>query len=148
MTATLPSFRLLDAAECETLLLAHRVGRLAFSFRDRVDIEPIHYVYSEGWIYGRTSPGTKLSALTYNRLVAFEVDEVDDLFSWRSVVVKGALFVLAPEDDGPMKRVWEQAVLQLQRIVPAAFTGDDPTPQRTVIFRIQTDQITGRQAIP
>jgi nitroimidazol reductase NimA-like FMN-containing flavoprotein (pyridoxamine 5'-phosphate oxidase superfamily) len=139
---------LLDAAECETLLSAHRVGRLAFSFRDRVDIEPIHYVYSEGWIYGRTSPGTKLRALTYNRLVAFEVDEVDALFSWRSVVVKGALFVLAPEDDGPMKGVWEQAVLQLQRIVPAAFTGADPTPQRTIIFRIQADQITGRQAIP
>ena len=146
MTTSAPRFRALDVAECETLLSAHQVGRLAFSFRDRVDIEPIHYVYWEGWIYGRTSPGTKLRALTYNRLVAFEVDEVDALFSWRSVVVKGALFVLAPEDFGPMNGVWEQAVFQLQRIVPAAFTADDPTPERTIIFRIQADQITGRQA--
>jgi nitroimidazol reductase NimA-like FMN-containing flavoprotein (pyridoxamine 5'-phosphate oxidase superfamily) len=147
VTTTTPSFRTLDVAECEALLSAHQVGRLAFSFRDRVDIEPIHYVYSEGWIYGRTSPGTKLRALTYDRLVAFEVDEVDALFSWRSVVVKGTLFVLAPEDDGPLSRVWEQAVFQLQRIVPAAFTAADPTPERTIIFRIQADQITGRQAI-
>lgn len=146
MTKATPSFRALDAAECEALLGAHHVGRLAFSFRDRVDIEPMHYVYSEGWIYGRTSPGTKLRALTYNRLVAFEVDEVDALFSWRSVVVKGTLFVLAPEDDGPMSSVWEQAVSLLQRIVPAAFTADDPTPERMIVFRIQADLVTGRQA--
>ena len=52
------------------------VGRLAFTFHDRVDIEPISHVYSEGWVYARTSPGTKLTTVKHHPWVAFEVDEV------------------------------------------------------------------------
>lgn len=55
----------------------NRVGRLAFSFRDRVDIEPLHYVFRGGWLYGRPSPGSKLQTLRHNPWVAFEVDEID-----------------------------------------------------------------------
>lgn len=146
MTSPAPTFGSLDLAECEALLAAHHVGRLAFSFRDRVDIEPIHYVYADGWIYGRTGPGTKLRALTYNRWVAFEIDEVDALFDWRSVVVKGPLFVLTPDADGAANGAWDEAVALLRRIVAEAFTVDDPTPERTTVFRIQAEQITGRQA--
>ena len=40
---TTASIRDLDFAEIEAMLQSHRYGRLAFTFRDRVDIEPIHY---------------------------------------------------------------------------------------------------------
>lgn len=143
-----PSFRSLDGAECEALLSAHHVGRLAFSHHDTVDIEPIHFAYSGGWIYGRTGEGTKLRALAHNCWVAFEVDEVDALFEWRSVVVKGALYLLSPNGDGPLRGVWEQAAALMQRIVPEALSPDDPTPERTVLFRIRAAQVTGRQATP
>ncbi len=118
MTAPAPRIRTLDLRECEELLAAHHVGRLAFSYRDKVDIEPIHYVYSEGWIYGRTGEGTKLRTLAHNRWVAFEIDEVDGLFDWRSVVVKGALYLLAPSAD----ETWTYAVSLLQRVVPGALS--------------------------
>ena len=59
------------------LLGAHHVGRIAFTFHDRVDIEPISYVYADGSIYGRTSPGTKLATVRHHPWVAFEVDEVE-----------------------------------------------------------------------
>ena len=66
--------------ECLALLARNQVGRLAFTFHDRVDIQPLHYVYEAGWIYGRTSQGTKLATLAHHQWVAFEVDEVEGLF--------------------------------------------------------------------
>ena len=52
-----PTFRDLDAVEMVDLLARNHVGRLAYSFHDRVDIEPIHYVYADGAFYLRTEPG-------------------------------------------------------------------------------------------
>lgn len=103
-----PVFRELGREESEQLLLRNHVGRIAFAFHDRVDIEPIHYVFHGGWIYGRTSPGTKLTTIAHNRWVAFEVDEVQGLFDWRSVVVKGAFYLTgmdASADQDPDLRV-------------------------------------------
>jgi nitroimidazol reductase NimA-like FMN-containing flavoprotein (pyridoxamine 5'-phosphate oxidase superfamily) len=91
MTAK-PTFRELTRAECEAVLARCNLGRIAFSYRDHVDIEPIHYVLKDQWIYGRTTSGTKLRTLAHNRWLAFEVDEVEALFEWKSVVVKGALY--------------------------------------------------------
>lgn len=144
----MPTFRQLDTDECNALLAAHHVGRIAFSYHDRVDIEPIHYVHDAGWLYGRTAPGTKVRALAHNRWVAFEVDEADAAFDWRSVVVKGALYLLEPATEGPLQGEWEHAVSLLRSLMPDAFTANDPTPERDVIFRIHCDQVTGRQATP
>jgi nitroimidazol reductase NimA-like FMN-containing flavoprotein (pyridoxamine 5'-phosphate oxidase superfamily) len=142
-----PTFRALDAFECTAILAMHHVGRLAFAVNDRPDIQPIHYVFADGAIYGRTSDGAKRRALTLNRWVAFEVDEVDAAFVWRSIVVKGALSLLTPDDDGPLHGEWERGVVLLQRVVPEAFTVDDPTPERSIIFRIHIDEVTGRAAL-
>lgn len=81
---TPPVFRELTREECEALLAVSHVGRLAYTFRDRAEIEPIHYAFENGWIYGRTSEGSKLTAIDHNPYVAFEVDEVNGIFDWRS----------------------------------------------------------------
>lgn len=144
MTVSTPTFRTLDDIECTALLAAHHVGRIAFGYYGRVDIEPIHYVWSNGEIYGRTRDGTKLRAIVANRQVAFEIDEVGAMFDWRSVVVKGTLVVL--EADEAADGEWQRAVTHLRRIIPGAFTADDPTPERSIVFRIHAEQLTGRSA--
>lgn len=95
-TPTGPTFRSLTRAECDALLARNYVGRLAFSFHDRVDIQPIGYVYEAGWIFGRTSEGAKLTTLEHNRWLAFEVDEVRGPFDWTSVVVQGSFHRIDP----------------------------------------------------
>lgn len=134
----------LSREECDALLARNHVGRIAFSHRDRVDIEPIHYVYADGWLYGRTSHGTKLRALAHNRWVAFEADEIESDLAWRSVVVKGALYLLEP--DGAHAEAFAKAVEVLRAIMPEALSMADPTPERTIVFRIHADQVTGRSA--
>jgi nitroimidazol reductase NimA-like FMN-containing flavoprotein (pyridoxamine 5'-phosphate oxidase superfamily) len=139
-----PSFRELTREECEPLLARNHVGRIAFSYHDHVDIEPIHFVYETDWIYGRTADGTKLRALAHNRWVAFETDEVSAMFDWQSVVIKGALYLLEP--DGVRGETYDHAVEVLRRFTPEALSENDPVPDRTVVFRIHADQVTGRQA--
>ena len=140
------SIREMTRAESDTLLAKNHVGRIAFSYRDHVDIEPISYVFSDGWLYGRTTHGTKLRTLAHNRWVAFETDEISAQWEWQSVVVKGALYLL--DANGAHAEVYARAVDVLRSLVPHAFDDADPTPERTVIFRIHADQVTGRIAAP
>ena len=144
-----PSIRALTRPECLALLRRHQVGRIAFTFRDRVDIQPIHYVYSRGWLYGRTSEGAKLRTLARNRWVAFEVDEVRGPFDWVSVVARGAFYRLDPRAAVPKERAAAvRAAALLDTIVPNTLAMGDPVPSRTVLFRIHVDAVTGRRAVP
>src|SRR4051794_12288615 len=67
----LPAFRDLTKEECESVLACNHVGRMAYSFHDAVDIRPIHYVFDDTWLFGRTSPGDKLVTLQHHQWIAF-----------------------------------------------------------------------------
>ncbi len=141
-------FQVLNRAECDALLLSQSVGRLAFAFRDRVDIEPIHFVYQDGSIYGRTQFGTKATVLAHHPWVAFEVDEVRALFDWQSVVIHGRIEFPDPDGAPPQQEQYAKAVLAFRTLVPNAFTDDDPTPAREFVFVIAVQEISGRAASP
>jgi nitroimidazol reductase NimA-like FMN-containing flavoprotein (pyridoxamine 5'-phosphate oxidase superfamily) len=139
-------FRDLTRAESEAILSRNHVGRIAYSFHDRVDVEPIHYVYDEGWIYGRTALGAKLVTLSHHRWVAFEVDEIEGLFDWRSVIVHGAVYVLGGDDPALADPALAHGLALLRRLLPETLTEADPAPFRTVLFRVYASEITGREA--
>lgn len=144
MAGVTPVFRELTRAEAEALLRRHTHGRLAFAFRDRVDVEPIHYVFDGGWIIGRTGPGTKLTVLHHHPWVAFEVDEVQAMWTWQSVVAKGTVYMLEPDGSQYDAAARERAIDALRKILPVAFTDEDPLPERSLLFRIHVDELTGR----
>ena len=141
-----PTFRELSREECDVLLTRNHVGRVAFSFHDRVDVEPVHFVYAEGWIYGRTAPGAKVAILRHHPWVAFEVDEVEGLFDWRSVVAHGAVEI--PEADGSLadREAYERILARIRKVLPSALSASDPAPERVLPFRIHVDTISGRAA--
>jgi nitroimidazol reductase NimA-like FMN-containing flavoprotein (pyridoxamine 5'-phosphate oxidase superfamily) len=138
-----PIIRDLTPEEAEALLVRNQVGRIAYSQNDRVDMEPIHYVYDAPWIFGRTSRGSKLFMLALNSWCAFETDEVRGLFDWESVVVKG----LFSAHHGPFAEWdYDRALAAIRTLTPAALTEDDPTPQRNIVFGIHVSEITGRRS--
>ena len=141
-----PEFRALSKVECEKILSRNHVARLAFSFHDRVDIEPVHYVYERGWMFGRTSPGSKLQTIAHSHWIAAEVDEIDGIFDWRSVVVRGAFYTVSPEVPGVEADAWARGIELLRTLVPETGTADDPVPFRTIIFQVQVEETTGREA--
>ena len=147
-TPTGPTFRSLTRAECDVLLARNHVGRIAFSFHDRVNIQPISYVFEAGWLFGRTSEGHMLATLEHNRWIAFEVDEARGPFDWASVVVQGSFHQIDPEGTTYDQAAAQRAVHLLRSLVPESFTPDDPAAFRTVLFRISIGEMTGRAASP
>jgi nitroimidazol reductase NimA-like FMN-containing flavoprotein (pyridoxamine 5'-phosphate oxidase superfamily) len=73
--------------------------------------------------------------------VAFEVDEVEGPFDWKSVVIQGSYY----EEDLPNEGR-EETLAALRAASPQIFTDDDPTPFRDVLFRIHIRELTGRSA--
>jgi len=138
-----PIIRELNGDEAQSLLVRNNVGRIAFALHDRIDMEPMHYVYEAPWIFGRTSPGAKLLTLAHNQWCAFETDDVRGLFDWESVVVKGPF-----SPHGSPFATWDhdQAIAAIRRLVPDALTEADPMPHRDIIFGIHASEISGRSS--
>jgi hypothetical protein len=143
MPTIVPAFRDLPRAEAIAVLERHHVGRIAYSFRDTVDIEPIHFVFDGGWIFGRTSMGTKLARLAHHPWCAFEVDEAHDTYEWTSVVVKGSFHLVDAEQGVGL---YDRALAAVRRLSPDSFTPGDGAPHRTILFGICANEITGRSA--
>lgn len=143
-----PDIRELDNEAIDAILARNNVGRIAYAFRDRVDIEPIHYVYEDGWIYGRTSEGAKIATIRHNYWVAFEVDEVEEIFRWRSVVIRGGFYNLTEDDSPQGHELRALAVDILRRLIPETFRENDPTPERQILFRIAVQEARGLEAVP
>lgn len=139
-----PALGVLERAKCEEILSRNVVGRLGFTLHDRVNITPVHFAYEEGWIYGRTQPDGKLLPILRNRRVAFEVDEHEDLFNWKSVVVHGPLYLIEPDASEHEKVAYSIALRLLRRIVPSTLGDGDPEPFRNQLFRIQVSEISSR----
>lgn len=134
-----PVFKSLSATACRALLRAESVGRLAYLSGRRVDIQPVHYLLRGGWLLLRSAEGSKLTALAHNPYVAFEIDDVRGAFRWKSVVVRGTMYLL----DGDRRR---DALRAMRRVYPQTLTADDPTPERDILYGIHIDEMTGRMA--
>lgn len=139
-----PRISEMTADACHALLKHHHVGRMAYCFHDRVDIVPIHYVYSDGWLFARTSHGRKMDTLAHAPWAAFEVDEIDDAFDWRSVVVHGTVHSMEREGSPMDAEHWARGIELLREIVPETGTDDDPVPFRDLVFGIYAQTVTGR----
>lgn len=140
-----PLLTILDRfEECKAILARNNVGRIGFALQDRVSIVPVHYVYEGGWIYGRTGSGEKLRDLLCNRRVVFEVDEQPRLLDWRSVVVRGPLYLIEPGTTAAGASLHAKAVGLIRRVLPSLLSSSDPLPLRNQLFRIRVVEISGR----
>jgi len=145
MTPTRLRIDTLDSATNHEILARNTLGRLAFSFQDRVDIRPLNYTFRDEWIFGRTSPGEKLLTVRHHRWVAFQVDEIKDPFDWVSVVAHGPFYLLDAEESQKLAELTEEARTAIREADPQAFTSADATPERTLLFGIAVQELNGRK---
>jgi uncharacterized protein len=143
-----PRIRELKEREITALLARNHVGRVAFITADhRIELHPVHYVYAHGAIYGRVSFGAKYAAWLHRPYVAFEVDEVAGPFDWQSVVMHGTVYLLTANGEKNEREDYRRAMMAIRDLLPDAFTTRDPTPYRSVVFRIEPHETTGRAAV-
>ena len=142
----------LNAAQIEQLLANQVVGRIGYHLDGRTYVVPVTYAYRDGFIWGHTSEGLKVQMMRKNPRVCFEVDQMDDMANWRSVIVQGRFEELKGEDARHAMGVLMERLMPL--ITSASSTpthGMDPGSHRAdtagktaVAYRIVVDEKTGR----
>jgi uncharacterized protein len=146
---TKSEIRPLARESIHALVARNHLGRMAYSRGHLIDIEPVHYVYHEGWIYGCASRDVDLETMgTSWWPLALEVDEVDGPHDWRCVVVRGGFYTLSPRGAAWERAEYERAIEILQALPNAAEIAVDRTADSAVLFRIAVQEVTGRASTP
>ncbi|WP_332643792.1 pyridoxamine 5'-phosphate oxidase family protein [Aeromicrobium sp.] len=119
--------------QCESILRAEVVGRIAFSAPDGPHIVPINYSVVDEAIIVRTSPDSLLAAHGCGVMVAFEVDYINhNLRRGCSVVARGETEVVTdPAMAAHINQVWE----------PRPWAGGT----RPMLLRLRWSELSGRQ---
>lgn len=84
--------------ECWDRLAEQQLGRLVTHVGDVLDVFPVNYIVDGQSLVFRTAEGSKLTEVTINDDVLFEVDEYTDTDAW-SVVVRGTAHRLDTPDE-------------------------------------------------
>jgi len=123
---------ILARTDCLALLARRALGRVSVSIGALPVILPVTYRLSGDAVVLRTTPGTRFDAALRNAVVAFEVDDLDEVSGtgW-SVMVTG----LAQEIVGPDELGWAHT------LGLPSWTGGGETR----FIRIPCDEISGRR---
>ena len=88
----------LSSAEIEDLLRTEVVARLGCHAEGRTYVVPVTYAYDGDAVLVQSADGLKVRMMRQNPLVCVEVDHVDNLANWRSVIAWGRFEVLFGSD--------------------------------------------------
>ena len=134
----------LTAPQIEELLRTEVIARIGCLSDGRVYVVPVTYVYDGTYVWGHAMDGAKLRAMRADPHVCVEVEHVDDMSNWRSVIAWGTF----EECDGAD---WDTGLaLLVERIMPLlTFPPNSPPPdlsalRRGSVYRIRLDRKTGR----
>jgi nitroimidazol reductase NimA-like FMN-containing flavoprotein (pyridoxamine 5'-phosphate oxidase superfamily) len=142
----MPMLGELNKREIIDLLESQFLGRLGCHLDGETYIVPVNYVYQNNAVYAHSGDGKKIEMLRANPNVCFQVDQIDSMFKWKSVIVRGTFEELKDE-----KR--QQAMQDLiLRIMPNT---DDPAREPShainptlqdnlIVYRINIQKAKGR----
>ena len=141
----------LNKKQVEHLLYSIIIGRIGCHTDNITYVVPVTYAYDGKYIYGHTNEGMKIDMMRKNPLVCFEVDVIENMSNWRSVIAWGKF----EELKTPKER--EEGMLKLMDVVMPFMTGEttishpmkDTYPKyidamQGVVYRIKLTEKTGR----
>jgi hypothetical protein len=79
----------LRPGEITRVLRDGTVGRIGAHDGGRTYVVPVTYVYDGDAVYGHSTFGQKIRMMRRNPNVCFQVDEIDGMANWRSVIAQG-----------------------------------------------------------
>lgn len=79
----------LSDEQIDELLKRQVTGRLGCHYNGITYIVPVNYFYKDNVIYVHSGPGKKIDMMRNNPEVCFQVDEIENVFRWRSVIAWG-----------------------------------------------------------
>ncbi|MNK95030.1 Pyridoxamine 5'-phosphate oxidase [compost metagenome] len=136
----------LNKREIIEFLESKFIGRLGCHLNGETYIVPVNYVYQNNAVYAHSGEGKKINMLRANPRVCFQVDEIENMFKWKSVILWGTFEELKGQER-------QQAMQGLiLRIMP---TTDNPAREPShainpafqdylIVYRINIQEATGR----
>jgi nitroimidazol reductase NimA-like FMN-containing flavoprotein (pyridoxamine 5'-phosphate oxidase superfamily) len=79
----------LTTEETENLLRRSLIGRIGCNDGTLTYVVPISYAYDGQQIYCHTTEGLKVDILRKNPQVCFEVEQLESMANWQTVIVQG-----------------------------------------------------------
>jgi nitroimidazol reductase NimA-like FMN-containing flavoprotein (pyridoxamine 5'-phosphate oxidase superfamily) len=145
---------ILSNSMIDEVLESNIVGRLGYSDGNKIYIIPISYLfYNRKYIIAHSREGQKIDILRKNPNLCLEVDEIDNLSNWKSVILWGKYEEITnPTDryyalDLLIRKIMKWR-LKETAISPKQIELNDstilPDREKTIIYRIQIDNKSGR----
>jgi nitroimidazol reductase NimA-like FMN-containing flavoprotein (pyridoxamine 5'-phosphate oxidase superfamily) len=136
--------REIPEAECFELLRRNRIGRIAMRDGDSAYLVPISYACGDRVLYGHAAPGRKVQLLREWPRVAFQVDEIRNPATWKSVMVRGTWHEIHDRNEADSARLHLVNAFQGSLMSLTAGHGHRTTLTDAVLFLISIEEITGR----
>jgi hypothetical protein len=139
--------------ECIDLLNNNYIGHLAYISEGKPFTVPITYYYDQkDSILAYASEGHKIEAMRKNTAVSLQVEEINGVKDWISILVHGefkeitganANFLLHEFADGVKAIIHKKENLMPQYI--SEFTIDVYSRGITIVYRIKITKMTGKK---
>ncbi|SRR5579862_9332260 len=144
-------FGTLTEQETEDILKRQFLGRIGCHADSMTYVVPISYAYDGKSVYCHTQEGMKIKMMRKNPSVCFEVDNLENMATWKSVIAWGKFEEIteSAQRDQALK-------ILLSRVYPFVsskkmhlgvhwpFAPDDTNEIKGVVFKIVLHQKTGR----
>lgn len=141
----------LDITDVDVFLKEHCIGRLGCHSWGKTYVVPISYAYDNDVIFAHSRYGMKIEMMRTNPKVCFEVDALDNMANWKSVICWGHFVEL--KDEAGRKKAMD---ILLKRALPLMvsstvkltshwpFGDTEKHAEDSVFFCITIEKKTGR----
>lgn len=142
----------LTSEQIDQVLQMQVYGRIACYATKKLYIVPVSYVYDGKFLYAHSHEGKKINMMRDNQDICFQVDIVDNLAIWRSVVVWGEYEELTSTGgQAKAKKLIDHRFGPLYTSQSITRPSEDIHPplsvekkRKAVYFRIKITEKTGR----
>lgn len=141
----------LNNEQIDYVLNHQALGRIGCYAHGQQYVVPVTYAYDGQYIYAHSREGMKIRMMRENPKVCFQVDAMENMANWRSVIVWGTYEEL--KDEEAQKKAMELMDTKLMPLI----TSETATPHRQtmiphfvekerkpILYRIKVEQKTGR----
>ncbi len=133
------------------VLQSQFMGRIGCSAKGKPYIVPIGYTYQELYILARSKEGMKIEMMRENKDVCFQVDIVENMVNWRSVILWGTYEEITEEAE--IQKATDIIMDKMAPIITSETLKPKVQPmapinvekeKKAIVFRIKIAKKTGR----
>lgn len=142
----------LNEAQIDQLLRSEVIGRIGCHQDGRTYVVPVTYYYDGQALYGHSGVGLKIRMMRANPHVCFEVDHLENMANWQSVIMGGVYEELSGAEAQQAMQMLVNRLLPLiasessqpSHGLEAGGHRADTAGHQAVVYRIRVQEKTGR----